>query len=226
MSPNADLEVLTCGTHTARPVSRTPTALEVRLCCTNDGFMPDDTERLRRWAAGDDPLALRASIVLLALDGVRSSDISRRLGVSPQTVGNRREPHPAHGADGLRDRPHPGRPRTVDEADIVVRALLAPTDRRSARALARECGVSHALVADIRQRWHLTSDRASVPVIPAQPALPDGEIWVLGLYHDGRGTVMLLGSRPQRSTALIAAAIDPGTLDVVDAALTVASERE
>jgi predicted NBD/HSP70 family sugar kinase/transposase len=200
--------------------------MEMRLCRTNDGSMPDDAERLRRWAAGDDPLALRASIVLLALDGFRNSDISRRLGVSRQTVGTWRRRYAADGADGLRDRPHSGRPGTVDEADIVVRALLAPADRRSARALARECGLSHTLVAEIRQRWHLTSDRASVPVIPARPTLPDGEIWVLGLYHDARCTVMLLGSRPQRSTALIAAAIDPGTLDVVDAALTVASECE
>lgn len=188
--------------------------------------MPDDAEQLRRWAAGDDPLALRASIVLLALDGLRNSEISRRLGVSRQTVGTWRQRYAADGADGLRDRPHPGRPRTVDEADIVVRALLAPADRRSARALARECGLSHTLVADIRQRWHLTSDRAAVPVIPARPALPDGEIWVLGLYHDTRCSVMLLGSRPLRSTVLIAAAIDPGILDAVDAALTVASECE
>jgi predicted NBD/HSP70 family sugar kinase/transposase len=188
--------------------------------------MPDDAERLRRWAAGDDSLALRASIVLLALDGLRNSDISRRLGVSRQTVGTWRRRYAVNGTDGLRDRPHPGRPRMVDEADIVVRALLAPADRRSARAIARECGLSHTLVADIRQRWHLTSDRASVPVIPARPALPDGEIWVLGLYHDARCTVMLLGSRPLRPAALIAAAIDPGTLDAVDAALTVASECE
>jgi predicted NBD/HSP70 family sugar kinase/transposase len=188
--------------------------------------MPDDTERLRRWAAGDGPIALRASIVLLALDGLRNSDISRRLGVSRQTVGTWRQRYAAAGSDGLRDRPHPGRPRTVDEADIVVRALLAPADHRSARALARECGLSHTLVADIRQRWRLTSDRASVPVIPARPALPDGEIWVLGLYHDARCTVMLLGSRPKRSIAVIAAVIDPGTLDAVDAGLTVASDCE
>lgn len=188
--------------------------------------MPDDAERLRHWAAGDDPLALRASIVLLALDGLRNSDISRRLGVSRQTVGTWRRRYAADGAGGLRDRPHSGRPRTVDEADTVVRFLLAPADRRSARALARECGLSHTLVADIRQRWRLTSDRASVPVIPARPALPEGEIWVLGLYHDARYTVMLLGSRPQRPAALVAAALDPSTLDIVNAALTVASECE
>jgi predicted NBD/HSP70 family sugar kinase len=188
--------------------------------------MPDDAERLRRWAAGDDPLALRASIVLLALDGLRNSDISRRLGVSRQTAGTWRRRYAADGADGLRDRPHPGRSGTVDEADIVVRALLAPADRQSARALARACGLSHTLVADIRRRWHLTSDPASVPVIPARPALPDAEIWVLGLYHDPRCSVILLGSRPRRPSALIAAALDPGTLDAIDAALTAASECE
>ena len=62
--------------------------------------MLDDAERLRRWAAGDDPLALRASIVLLALDGLRNSDISRRLGVSRQTVGTWRRRYAADGADG------------------------------------------------------------------------------------------------------------------------------
>jgi predicted NBD/HSP70 family sugar kinase/transposase len=188
--------------------------------------MPDDDERLRLWSAGDGPLALRASIVLLALDGHRNADIARRLGVSRQTVGTWRQRYAADGTEGLRDRPHPGRPRTVDEADIVLRALLAPADRRSARALARECGLSHTLVGEIRQRWHLTSDPTSAAVIPARPTLPDGEIWVLGLYHDPRCTVMLLGSRPQRSAALIAAAIDPGTLDAVDAALGTASECE
>jgi len=185
--------------------------------------MPDDAERLRRWAEDTGPLAMRASVVLLARDGLRNADIARRLGVSRQTVGTWRQRYATDGTDGLLDRPHPGRPRTVDEADIVVRALLAPADRRSARALARECGLSHTLVAEIRQRWHLTSDRASVPVIPARPTLADGAIWVLGLYHDPRCTVMLLGSRPRHAAGLIAASIDPGTLDAVDGALTAAS---
>lgn len=183
---------------------------------------PPAAERLRRLSAGSGPLALRATIVLLAHDGLRNADIARRLGVSRQTVGTWRQRYAADGMDGLRDRPHPGRPRTVDEAEIVARALLAPADRRSARALARECGLSHTLVASIRQRWHLTSDRACVPIIPTRPPLPDGEIWVLGLYHDARCTVMLLGSRPQRRAALIAPEIGPGALDAVDVALTTA----
>jgi predicted NBD/HSP70 family sugar kinase len=146
--------------------------------------------------------------------------------VSRQTVGTWRQRYAADGADGLRDRPHPGRPRVVDEADIVLRALLAPADRWSARALARDLGLSHTLVADIRQRWHLGSDRSSAPVVPTRPPLPDGEIWVLGLYHDAAHTVMLLGSRPRLATAPIAEAVDPATLEVVDSALVIASECE
>jgi predicted NBD/HSP70 family sugar kinase/transposase len=184
---------------------------------------PHDAELLSRWASGDDPLAVRAAIVLLAHDGLRNADIARRLGVSRQTVSTWRQRYATDGTDGLRDRPHPGRPGAVDEASIVVRALLAPADRRSTRALASECGLSHTLVAAIRQRWHLTPDHSSVPVIPTRPPLPDGEIWVLGLYHDTQCTVMLLGSRPQRSATLIASMIDPGTLDAVDGALAVAA---
>jgi predicted NBD/HSP70 family sugar kinase/transposase len=188
--------------------------------------MPDDTQTLRAWAAADGPLALRASIALLALEGVQNAEIARRLGVSRQTVGTWRQRYAADGADGLRDRPHPGRPRMVDEADIVARALLAPAERSSARALARDLGLSHTLVADIRQRWRLVADRSSAPLVPTRPPLPDGEIWVLGLYHDARSTVMLLGSRPQQASRPAAEAADPGTLDTVDGALVLATECE
>lgn len=241
-TPDGDLEVIPTGPHRATGVpDLLPLSsgglmmlMEVGGCYAGNGAMggnggglrpvpPHDAELLSHWATGNDPLAVRAAIVLLARDGLRNADIARRLGVSRQTVSTWRQRYAADGTDGLRDRPHPGRPGAVDEADIVVRALLAPADRRSTRALARECGLSHTLVAAIRQRWHLTSDHSSVPVIPTRPPLPDGEIWVLGLYHDTRCTAMLLGSRPQRPAALIASAIDPGTLDAVAGALTAAS---
>ena len=179
-----------------------------------------DADRLDRWARGGDQLATRASIVLLAAEGLRNAEIARRLGVSRQTVGNWRQRFAAAGAEGLRDRPHPGRPSVVDEADIVLRTLLAPADRRSTRALARESGFSHSLVAAVRQRWNLTYDQATAPVVPTRPPLPDGEIWVLGLYHDARHTVLLLGTRPRQSASeLIASAVEPDTIEAVDAGL-------
>jgi predicted NBD/HSP70 family sugar kinase/transposase len=179
-----------------------------------------DADRLDRWARGGDQLATRASIVLLAAEGLRNAEIARRLGVSRQTVGNWRQRYAAAGAEGLRDRPHPGRPSVVDEADIVVRTLLAPADRRSTRALARESGFSHSLVAAVRQRWNLTYDPATPPVVPARPPLPDGEIWVLGLYHDPRRTVLLLGTRPRQCAGEpVASVVEPGTVEAVDAAL-------
>ena len=162
----------------------------------------DDAEQLNRWAAGGGgQSANRAGMVVLAAEGLRDTEISRRVGVSRRTVGFWRQRYATAGIEGLRDRPHSGRPSVADEADIIVRTLLAPADRRTSRALARECGFSHSLVAAVLQRWNLTHDSTSAPVLPVRPALPDGEIWVLGLYHDAYRTVMLLGSQPRRSTA-------------------------
>ncbi|WP_181791482.1 helix-turn-helix domain-containing protein, partial [Streptomyces phytophilus] len=47
----------------------------------------EDTGVLRQWAAEGGALELRARIVLLAGQGMRDTDIARRLGVSRQTVG-------------------------------------------------------------------------------------------------------------------------------------------
>jgi predicted NBD/HSP70 family sugar kinase/transposase len=198
------------------------------------GVGPDGVELLGRWARGEGgQLAVRAGIVLLAAEGLRDVEIARRLGVSRRTVGIWRQRYSSAGIEGLRDRPHPGRPSVADEADIIVLTLLAPAGRRSSRALALECGFSHSLVATVRHRWNLTQDRAAAPVLPVRPALPDGEVWVLGFYHDARRMVMLLGSSPHRAAATATATstaptehpefptsvLDPSTIGAVEAAL-------
>ena len=151
------------------------------------------------------------------------ADLAEKLGVSRQTVSTWRQRYAADGLDGLRDRPHPGRPSVADEADIVTRTLLGAAGHRSARAIARDTGLSHTLVASVRQRWNLTPDHSSVPTVPARPPLPNGEIWVLGLYHDAHRTVILLGSYPRRAAAPAAAPVRASTLDAVDAALDAAA---
>ncbi len=147
----------------------------------------EDAGLLRRWAAEGGALALRARIVLLAGQGMRDTDIARRLGVSRQTVGAWRHRWADQGIAGLRHRARPGRPATVDEAEVIARTLLASDGAAASRAVGRELGLSHATVAAIRRRW---SDRP-----PADPPLPGSDIWVVGLYADAHGAVLLAGAR-------------------------------
>ncbi|MEU3183746.1 ROK family protein [Streptomyces sp. NPDC006923] len=160
------------------------------------GFLPPEHRAvLRRWAEEGGPLATRAGVVLLAADGLRDAEISRRLGVSRQTVGSWRQRWTSAGIEGLEHRPRTGRPATVDEAEVVTRTLLAPGGSGASRAVARELGLSHATVAGIRRRWRLTPDEAPAPSVPTRPPLPGADIWVMGLYVDPVRAVLLAGTR-------------------------------
>ena len=71
-------------------------------------------------------LAQRARVVLLAADGVGTAEIVRRVGISkPAVIGWKRR-YAAEGIPGLEDRPKPGRPRQIDQAEIVLATLEPP----------------------------------------------------------------------------------------------------
>lgn len=152
-------------------------------------IQPSDEVKLRKWAAQGGQLALRARIVLLASRGMRDADIARQLGVSRQTVGTWRHRWTESGMDGLGNQARPGRPATVDEADVIARMLLGPGSGAASRAIARDLGLSHATVASVRRRW------SAGP--PADPPLPSPDLWVIGLYADAERTVLLTGTRHQ-----------------------------
>ncbi|WP_381802332.1 ROK family protein [Streptomyces niveus] len=173
-----------------------------------DGALsPELRAVLRRWADEGGPLATRAGVVLLAADGLRDAEISRRLGVSRQTVGSWRQRWTSAGIDGLEHRPRTGRPATVDEAEVVTRTLLAPGGSGASRAVARELGLSHATVAGIRRRWRLVPDEPVAPSVPTRPPLPDADVWVMGLYVDARRAVLLAGTRLVPSTPVTAGTV-------------------
>src|SRR3989442_1658406 len=87
---------------------------------------PRDREVLAAWVrppsirAG---LARRARIVLLAADGVGTSEIVRGAGVSKPTVIFWKRRYAAEGVGGLEDRPKPGKPRSTDDVAIVLATL-------------------------------------------------------------------------------------------------------
>jgi predicted NBD/HSP70 family sugar kinase/DNA-binding MarR family transcriptional regulator len=151
---------------------------------------------LRRWADGEGPQALRASIVLLAAEGLRNADIARRLGVSRQTVTTWRQRYAAEGMDGLQDRARAGRPTAVDEGEIVASVLTSTPDSRTSRLLARRLGCSHTVVAETRRRWNLTGSQLAIPRVPVNPPLEPSDLWLVGLHIDTECTLLVLAGRP------------------------------
>jgi|GEM_PF-185544 len=180
---------------------------------------------LRRWADGDGQQALRASIVLLAAEGLRNADIARRLGVSRQTMSTWRKRYAAEGLDGLLDRARTGRPSAVDEGEIVASILTSTPDARTSRMVARRLGCSHTVVAETRHRWNLTGSRLTVPQIPVVPALEPSDLWPVGLHLDAGCTVLVLAGRSVATVPPASAepAVDPYALAAVGNALAEAT---
>src|SRR6266496_3470372 len=145
-----------------------------------------DREKLAKMAssrAGEAGLARRARIVLLAADGLPHTEIAERCGTSVPTVREWRSRYRAGGIRALEDLPRSGRPRTVDEAAVVV-ATLAPPPRRlgvshwSSRLLAGEVGIylnppENAVVVCVDEKSQIQALDRTQPILPIRPGLPE-----------------------------------------------------
>jgi transposase len=133
--------------------------------------------------------ALRARIVLAAAGGEGTSEIARQLGVSRPTVITWRERYLAGGIDALSDAPRSGRPKSVDDAQIVARTLEPPPKRLgvthwSTRLLASELGIGDATVARCWRRFGLQPWRRDTFKFSTDPQLEAKVRDVIGLYLD------------------------------------------
>ena len=124
---------------------------------------PGDEEELRKMASarsGPAALARRARVVLLAAGGLPNTVIVERAGLSLPSVRHWRARYASGGIGALGDAPRSGRPRTVDEIEIVVRTLEPPPGRLgvthwSSRLLARELGISTASIIEVWRSYGL-----------------------------------------------------------------------
>jgi transposase len=135
-------------------------------------------------------LAQRARIVLLAAEGLSNAEIARRTGTTRPTVLGWRNRYLAGGIRALHDLPRSGRPRRVDEIEVVVATLAnegRPPERLgvthwSARLLAGELGISFATVASIWRDWKIQPHRRETFKFSTDPQLEAKVRDVVGLY--------------------------------------------
>ena len=132
-------------------------------------------------------LAQRARVVLLAADGVGTTEIVRRVGLSkPAVIGWKRR-FAAEGIAGLDDRAKSGRPRVIDPVAIVLATLEPPPQNLgvthwSSRLLAQHLGVSDFTVSTTWKRWGLQPWRVQTFKFSTDPELETKIRDVVGLY--------------------------------------------
>src|SRR4030095_4514653 len=93
-----------------------------------------------------------------------------------RTVSAWRRRYAGEGGGGLEDRAKPGRPRTVDEAEVVAATLEPPPQRLgvthwSTRLLAVELGISNFAVGQVWKRWGLQPWRVETFKFSTDPEL-------------------------------------------------------
>ncbi len=151
---------------------------------------PRDREVLESWLRSPSiraGLAQRARIVLLAAEGVGTGRIAAQVGASKQTVISWKSRYREEGLGGLDDRPKPGRPPVIDEAQIVVATLEAPPERLgvthwSSRLLGAELGLSHVTIVKVWRKWNLQPWRSETFKFSTDPELDAKVHDVVGLY--------------------------------------------
>jgi transposase len=149
-----------------------------------------DREVLESWRRSPSVragLAQRARIVLLAADGVAVKDIVERVGASKPTVIGWKKRYIAEGIGGLDDRAKPGRPKQIDDVEVVLATLEPPPERLgvthwSSRLLAAELGLSNVTVAKVWKQWGLQPWRVETFKFSTDPELEAKVRDVVGLY--------------------------------------------
>jgi transposase len=149
-----------------------------------------DKAKLRSWVRSSGiraGLAQRARIVLLAGEGKPNTEIATLVGVSRPTVIQWRERYAEGGLAALGDRKRSGRPRRVDEAEVVAATLTPPPQRLgithwSSRLLADQLGIGNATVARIWRKWDLQPWRVETFKFSTDPQLEAKIRDIVGLY--------------------------------------------
>jgi transposase len=131
----------------------------------------------------------RAEIVLSVAAGDGVSGTARTLGLSRPTVIKWRDRFAVDGIDGLADQPRSGRPKTIDDAQIIAATLEPPPERLavthwSSRLLGRQLGIGDATVARAWRAYRVQPWRQDTFKFSTDPELEAKVRDVVGLYLD------------------------------------------
>ncbi len=167
-----------------------------------------EREQLESWARrgkSAQALAQRARIVLAAAEGLKNTEISRRLSLDHATVGKWRSRFARDRLEGLVDEPRPGKPRTITDGQVeeVIVKTLESTPKGathwSTRSMASEVGLSQTAVSRIWRAFGLQPHRTETWKLSKDPQFVAKVRDVVGLYLDPpeRAVVLCVDEKSQ-----------------------------
>ena len=144
-------------------------------------------------------LVKRAQIILLSSDDVPGSVVAQRVGVSQQTVCKWRQRFHLQGLMGLYDEPRPGRPRSIEEEQIMELLQKTLHDRPSdgsthwsVRTAAAEVALSKSTVHRTWSAFGLQPHRQKHFKLSTDPFFVEKVIDITALYLDPPEHAMVL----------------------------------
>jgi transposase len=152
-------------------------------------------KRSRTLPAG---LVRRAGIVLFSANGLSNSEIAKRLGVTPFTVGTWRKRFLANRIEGLHDELRPGRPRSIEDdrvAALINKALQTkPTNGThwSVRRFAEETSVSPSMAHRLFRMFGLQPHRAETFKLSTDTFFVEKVRDIVGLYLNPPDSALVL----------------------------------
>ena len=174
-------------------------------------------QRLRKSPDGSAEVASRAAMVLWAADGKSAAEIAGLAGVAINTVRLWVARYVQDGADGLRNTPHPGKPRQIEDS---VRGRIVALTRASPPAVTglshwssrtmvdylrqyEQIGVSRMFVTGVWAQAHLKPWRQGTFKLSRDPLFAEKVASVVGLYLDPpAGAVVLSVDEKSQCEAL------------------------
>jgi transposase len=150
-----------------------------------------ERETLERWTrrpSTAQALAQRARMMLGCAAGKTNTRVAREMRVTKQTVGRSRTRFLADRVDGLLDKPRPGAPRTVTDAQVeavLTRTLETHPDDAthwSTRSMAKVSGLSRSTVNRIWRAFALQPHRTETFKLSKDPLFIEKVRDIVGLY--------------------------------------------
>jgi transposase len=147
----------------------------------------EELQRLMRAATVSAASAKRARIVLLAAEGTANTRIAELVDATVTTVLLWRERYQAKGLAGLADAPRSGRPKTLDDREIVTATLKPPPKKLgvthwSTRLLAAQLRISNTAVARAWRAYGIKPWKAESFRFSTDPELVGKVSDICGLY--------------------------------------------
>ncbi len=158
----------------------------------------EELERISNSRVLAHSLVRRARIILLSADGVNGVEISRRVGLTSQSVAHWRGRFKENGLAGLYDLPKSGHPRSFDDekvASLIDKVRGEKPDNAthwSVREAAKATGMSKSSVQRYFSLFGLQPHRTKSFKISTDPNFVDKVFDIVGLYLNPPDSALVL----------------------------------